>query len=262
MSEYPHPHPWQEELGAYLLGALEPDEAERMRRHLKECARCRAQYAELAPVVGVLATVPAEALTAAEQVPAEPPGEELWDRLRTRAGLAGAGETAGDAAGAGPRWRPRPNPDPATQRAGRGPRRSRRPMRPATAAAISGVLVAAAAAGVFAGVHTGSGSPAAGTETVSAADAGDGVSGTVQYRPTDWGSWVQISLKGVKPGDNCVLYAMDRRGDKAVASTWWAPSVLGESAVVPGGVSMQASDIANFQVSTTMGQILLTIPAS
>ena len=138
-------------------------------------------------------------------------------------------------------------------------------MRPGTAAAISGALVALAATGIYAGVHESNSSSSAltaATETVSAANTANGVSGTIQYRPTDWGSWVQITLKGVKPGDDCVLYATDRSGNKAVASTWWAPSVIGESATIPGGVAMQASDIKNFQVTTDVGEVLLTIPAS
>jgi hypothetical protein len=136
-------------------------------------------------------------------------------------------------------------------------------MRPSTAALISGVLVAAAAFGIYAGTRPSTSTPqAAGTETITAANAADGVTGTVQYRPTDWGSWVQITLKGVKPGDDCVLYATDRHGNKAVASTWWAPSLAGATATIPGGVSMHASDIQNFQVTTTAGDVLLTVPAT
>jgi hypothetical protein len=73
---------------------------------------------------------------------------------------------------------------------------------------------------------------------------------------------VQITLKGVKPGDDCVLYATDRHGNKAVASTWWAPSVNSESATIPGGVAMAAGDIQNFQVTTSAGEVLLTVPTS
>jgi hypothetical protein len=136
-------------------------------------------------------------------------------------------------------------------------------MRPSTAALVSGVLVAAAAFGIYAGTRPSSTTQeAAGIETVSAVNAADGVSGTVQYRPTDWGSWVQITLKGVKPGDDCVLYATDRQGNKAVASTWWAPSMTSEAATIPGGVSMDAADIQNFQVATTAGEVLLTVPTS
>jgi anti-sigma factor RsiW len=263
-------HLWREDLGAYLVGALEPDEAARLRRHLEQCAACRAEYEELAPVVGLLATVPGEALTA-DGAPSAPPDPEGWERLRARAGLAGPAApafrpsgrsaapghaTPGGAAGNGfarpvNRTRPRRSP--------------RRPLQPVAVAAVSGALVAAVAFGVYAGVHRDGGPAgvvAAGTETVSAANASDGVSGTVQYRPTDWGSWVQITLKGVKPGDACVLYAMDGKGNKATASTWWAPPALGESATIPGGVSMQAWDIKQFQVTTPVGNVLLTIPAS
>lgn len=259
-------HPWREDLGAYLVGALDADEAERMRRHLEECPACRAEYAELAPVVGMLASVPAEAL-APDAAPVAPPDPAGWERLRARAGLTGVA-TIPDAApvrqlriGLGSA-----GPGSGQNAAGTRPpgrtRTRRRPLRPTAAAALSGALVAAVAFGVYAGVHQDGGDTAAGTETVSAADAVTGVSGTIQYRPTDWGSSVQITLKGVKPGDDCVLYAMDRAGDKAVASTWWAPYATDGSATIPGGVSMQASDIKTFQVTTTVGQVLLTIPAS
>lgn len=266
-------HPWREDLGAYLVGALDADEAERMRQHLEQCPDCREEYAQLAPVVGVLARVPVEAL-AGDAAPAGPPDEASWERLRARAGLTGAAAGTPVAAGGAkaPAWQPRPNPAPAsgpagTRPAGRGrTRRARRPLRPTTVAALSGALVAAVAFGVYAGVdhHDGNGgaTSALGIETVSAANAATGVSASVQYRPTDWGSWVQITLKGVKPGDDCVLYAMDRAGDKAVASTWWAPYLDGASATIPGGVSMQASDIQTFQVATSVGDVLLTIPAS
>lgn len=137
-------------------------------------------------------------------------------------------------------------------------------MRPSTAALVSGALVAAAAFGIYTGTRSDAPAPAtqAATEVVSATNAADGVSGTVQYRPTDWGSWVQITVKGVKPGDDCVLYAMDGHGNKSVASSWWAPSLTSQSATIPGGVAMQASDIENFQVTTEVGEVLLTIPAS
>jgi hypothetical protein len=256
-------HPWREDLGAYLVGALESDEVERMRRHLDECADCRAEYAELAPVVGLLSTVPAEALSP-EAVPSAAPDPEGWERLRARSGLAGP---------AAPGWRPRPNPAPGATpngavRPGRAANRTRQsrarhPLRPTAVAALSGALVAAVAFGIYTGVNRDDGSGvAAGAETISAANAADGVSGTIEYSPTDWGSSVQITLKGVKPGDDCVLYAMDGAGDKAVASTWWAPSVLGQSATIPGGVSMDASTIRTFQVATPTGEVLLTIPTS
>lgn len=260
-------HPWREDLGAYLLGSLDADEAERMRRHLHECPACQAEYAELAPVVNLLAKVPAEAFAAERHAADEAPDPAMWDRLRSRAGLPAAAEAPSDV-----RFHPAPSSPrrsktarPPRSKASTRPSRARgaeRPMRPATAALISGVLVAAAAFGIYAGTRPSAGAPEAGIETVSASNAADGVSGSVQYRPTDWGSWVQITLKGVKPGNDCILYAEDGQGNKAVASTWWAPSLLSESATIPGGVAMHSSNIKNFQVITTVGEVLLTIPAT
>ncbi len=34
---------WKEDLAAYMLGALEPDEAAELERHLEGCERCRAE---------------------------------------------------------------------------------------------------------------------------------------------------------------------------------------------------------------------------
>ena len=38
----------REDLGGYVLGALEPDEAERVRAHLERCPECVTEYRELA----------------------------------------------------------------------------------------------------------------------------------------------------------------------------------------------------------------------
>ena len=42
------------ELGAYVLGALDPDEAAAVRRHLLECPECAAERDALAPLPGLL----------------------------------------------------------------------------------------------------------------------------------------------------------------------------------------------------------------
>ena len=63
-----------EELGAYTLGALDPDEAAAVRRHLAECSRCAAEYDALAALPGLLAT--AEGAHAATAEPLSPAFEE------------------------------------------------------------------------------------------------------------------------------------------------------------------------------------------
>ena len=38
---------WRDDLGAYVIGALEEDEHAAMRRHLAACPACRADYEDL-----------------------------------------------------------------------------------------------------------------------------------------------------------------------------------------------------------------------
>ena len=42
----------REALGAYTLGALDPDEAAAVRRHLAECRACAAEHDALVPLPG------------------------------------------------------------------------------------------------------------------------------------------------------------------------------------------------------------------
>jgi len=117
------------------------------------------------------------------------------------------------------------------------------------------VLAAAAVISVYAGT---AGSNAPVTTTINAANAAMGITGTVQYHATEWGSWVQVTMHNVPPGDDCSLVAVDSKGDRAVASSWWAPS--SGTATIPGGVAMDTSDIVKFQVVTSTGTTLLDIP--
>ncbi|GAA2089045.1 zf-HC2 domain-containing protein [Kitasatospora saccharophila] len=66
-SPYEDPHA---DLGAHLLGVLEPERAARFAEHLAHCPRCTAEAAELAPTTALLAELAADALP-------EPAGEEL-----------------------------------------------------------------------------------------------------------------------------------------------------------------------------------------
>lgn len=53
----PAEDPFQASAGAYLLGALSPDEQAAYERHLASCPRCAQQVAELRPVVELLGAV-------------------------------------------------------------------------------------------------------------------------------------------------------------------------------------------------------------
>ena len=63
---------WHGEIGAYVVGALTPAEAGQMRRHLRGCAGCRADYQDLVPVRDWLGR-----LDPADGMPARQPPDRL-----------------------------------------------------------------------------------------------------------------------------------------------------------------------------------------
>ncbi|HET7119805.1 MAG TPA: anti-sigma factor [Solirubrobacterales bacterium] len=54
MNEHDRHERWSDDLAAYMLGALKPDEAAALERHLRECGRCRTQLHWLEPAVHTL----------------------------------------------------------------------------------------------------------------------------------------------------------------------------------------------------------------
>ncbi|MGW4693088.1 anti-sigma factor family protein [Kitasatospora cineracea] len=67
------------DLGAHLLGVLEPDRAARFAEHLAHCPRCTAEAAELAPTTALLAELAADVRTPQEDGPE--PVERLLGRV-------------------------------------------------------------------------------------------------------------------------------------------------------------------------------------
>ena len=59
---------WRGDIGAYVVGALGPVEAARVKRHLRGCAACRADYQDLIPVRAWLGR-----MNPADGMPAYPP---------------------------------------------------------------------------------------------------------------------------------------------------------------------------------------------
>src|SRR4051812_39260861 len=69
-----------EDVGAYVLGALEPAEAERVKAHIAECAECAATHAELSGLPRLLDL--AVVTGASEDAPLPPAIEErVLDRF-------------------------------------------------------------------------------------------------------------------------------------------------------------------------------------
>ncbi|TSD99276.1 zf-HC2 domain-containing protein [Skermania sp. ID1734] len=72
---------------AYVLGALSPSERLEFQAHLTECEQCRASVAELAPLPGMLASVPrdvAEQMLDGDQLSTAPPAGDTLTTLARR----------------------------------------------------------------------------------------------------------------------------------------------------------------------------------
>jgi anti-sigma factor RsiW len=78
-------------LGVYILGGLRGHQETRVRAHLSYCARCRAEYEELAEVPALLDLITAE--EAAE--PMGPPGQAPAVGERITKSAEQASDTAG-----------------------------------------------------------------------------------------------------------------------------------------------------------------------
>ncbi|WBB59055.1 zf-HC2 domain-containing protein [Streptomyces sp. WMMC500] len=236
MTEQRHP-----DVGAYAIGALEHDEAERFEEHLAGCERCAAALAELVPVADMLADVPPPQ----EQEP--PPG--ALDRLLAELTAVRA--------------------------------RQRRVRRKLVVAVAAAAVVAVAAPVVTAVVLTGDEpaeqrqEDVAGQE-VRAVDPETGVEARIGMRPVTWGTSVDLDLRGVTGPRRCDLQAVGKDGSHETVTSWGVPADGygagtgrnagasgqggGNSLRTSGGTSMSPDDIDHFEVVTSDGDRLVVVP--
>ena len=175
------------DIGAYVLGGLEPAEAAAVREHLASCSACAAEHASLAGLPGLLAL-------AAPIAEAGPPAPALEERVLD----AVAGE------------RPR-----------RAPRRLRL-SRPRLLAG-AGVALAAIAAALVIALGGGEEAGPAGYEIALKPVAGAAASGRAQLASADGGTTVHLWVEDL-PADPGIVYEVlcDAPGWSASAGTFRA----------------------------------------
>ncbi|MFD7736067.1 anti-sigma factor family protein [Kitasatospora phosalacinea] len=231
--EDPHAGPYEDphaDLGAHLLGVLEPERAARFAEHLAHCPRCTAEAAELAPTTALLAELAADAAPDALQEappdapePEEPAGEErLFGRVAAE--------------------------------------RRRARVRRLVLAAVAAVLALGGPAVTWAVVQ---GSQVASVaQRFSATDPATGVSATVGVDPVVWGSRITLDLGHVPGPQTCELVAVGADGTRQTVATWAVPPT-GYGATTglrtEGGSGLPPAEIVRFEVRSGTS-VLVTVP--
>ena len=225
MSQEMHP---REAIGAHVLGALDAEEAADLRLHLTGCRECRVEYDRLSRLPDVLALVPEEAWTSPPR-PSELGLQRLLSRMHAerrtaRRRLVGGAVAAGVAA----------------------------------AAAVGvGVLIGTLGAGDPASTQAGGVQTTAGSWQLDGHNPALDISGEITVVPVRWGSQLNVTLDGVKPGQRCRLVVVDEHGRRWDGGSWTVS--YGGHFYWSGGVAIADDRIARVNVVTARGLRLLSL---
>lgn len=227
------------ELAAYVLGALEPAEAERFEAHLASCAECAREVREFSELRDQLDEVPPEAF-----LDGPPEGGDLLLQRTLRSIRA---------------------EDP--------PQARPRLLKLTGAAAV--LVVVALGAGVLVGrgtapVTTALPAPptatteptAPGTRTLTNTDSRTGVSLVANITPLSGWVNLHVSLKGVKDGEKCQLVVVPKQGAPVIAGSWVVTAKGEASGIgVYGAALVAPDDIASVDIVTLDGRKLVSASA-
>jgi len=255
------------ELGAFVLGALDPAEQRAVEAHLAVCGACRAELAELAPLAGLLARVPAEDVdpvsTDGLRGGTGAAGTGTTGTGTTGTGAAGTGTTGTGATPARPAGAAAPDLVAAVMaRAAHVQHRDRvRRVRRRVAVGAGSLVALAVVAAIVTG-RPGDGTPLWGPAAptpvvVTASDATTGVSGEVTLVRSPGGTDVALRLDGVPAGAECRLVAQSG-ADRDVTASWEA-TYSGE-ATFTGSTRFAVDDIDMLTIETPLGRTLLRLP--
>jgi anti-sigma factor RsiW len=219
-------------LAAHALGALDPDEAREVDRHLAGCERCRTEFAELAEVRAALDALPPEAL-----LDGPPEDGELLLRRTLRAARIERGATGLPA---------------------------RLSMVAAAVLAVvavgAGVLVGRGTAPQPLAVPSAATVAPPGTEIASATDPASGARLTVRVEPA--AGWVRVhaAVTGIPAGQRCRLVVVGRDGTREVAGSWLvSPTAARDGTTLEGSALVAPAQVAAVLVENVDGHRFVTV---
>lgn len=254
----------REAVGAYLLGGLEPAEADEVAAHLSECESCRADYAELADLVPLMALVTEQE---AVRGPVRPEPAVLGRVLESsrRHGAEAEAES-----GARPKRRRRRAPlsaesfvsaaEPAPLPAPAAAAVRRRPGRTKLALAAACVLLAAGGSviGVRMSSHTAAPTSWSATVIVAPYPNAPDITVVADVTSTAWGSKISLKMDNVPNGYTCSMVVWGENGHSEPAGTWTAPAGV-STFTIPATSSFSPDRISSIDVNLPNGVNLLHV---
>jgi hypothetical protein len=223
------------QLGAYALGALEPDEAREVDEHLATCAECRAEVAELAQMKDFLGEVPPEAF-----LDGAPDGGDLLLQRTLREVRQLTPEPVAAPAKTSARWR------------------SRWLMVAAAVVLVAGALVGGVAVGRSTAPQPAD-VPVAGSKQVTVTDTSSGATMATTVEPRPGWSWVQVQINGLKAGYQCEMIITDKAGDTWIAGSWKVSvKAAREGSKFGGGVLVPLDQVRSVEIRTLQGEHVVT----
>ena len=225
------------QLGAYALGALDPGEAADFeRRHLQTCAQCRFDLNELVALRESLDEVPPEAF-----LDGPPEGGDLLLQKTLR--------------------RVRDEETAAPVRSGGS---SRRGLALVAAAVL---VVAALGGGILVGRQTSSSDPqlalpapdVPGTKSVEGRDPTTGVQLAASVAPFQGWVRVNVAVKGVKAGEQCLLQVVTKEGQAVTAGSWKVSEKWeSQGFSLDGSALVAPDDVKSVDIVTVDGRKLVS----
>ncbi|WP_410654646.1 anti-sigma factor family protein [Amycolatopsis sp. lyj-112] len=236
------------DVAAYVLGVLGEDDHARFEAHLLECPECQVELVEMYHLPDILDMVK----KSWPDPPVKGPGPRVLRMLLADAAKAG---------------------------------RRRKVIRLATAAAVLVLVVGGpltvlsltdrdpvitqAAPNSLSSAQSSSPpketGPDGGAAPFGWSEAGNAVAAEVTVQEKEWGSVVELELRGLIGPMSCQLFAYSRSGQAHVVNGWGVPAkgygVPGspDPLVVTGSTALQMSDIERFEVHKQDGTVLAIV---
>jgi hypothetical protein len=254
----------REELGLYVLGALNDEETAVVEAHLAWCDDCWADYDYISAVPAVLATLTDADVRGLLEAEGSPEPARATGHIRH--GYSISHRRSGRGQSRRPmRDRPDPSPAGAGDRASRavpaqvGPgRRSRSSSRRGKLLVVAAAVALAAGAGLGLALRSpGPVDQAPAHFAASASDSGKGVSASVAVTGHDDSSDIVLTVRGLALGARYYLSLVTRDGRTVVVGEWLAE---GTEHTVAGTVTVSAGDISFFAVTGEDRSVILSVP--